>query len=591
MDRKHLLNIILTFVLGIAFLYLGLVVTFFFLDATFTPYQIALSLLPPSPSPAMIEMIMQQYGLNDPLFFRFLRYIGDFLVGQWGISSSVSSGAPVIDLLRSSVPHTIEILIFPLIVGIFLGYVFGRISNRTKRNWLKSGIQLLSAVGVAVPIFFFGMLLQYTLGYLYPVFPVVGYKTVFFPGPPLITGFMMLDALLSGNLPLVLDIREHYILPTIILSVAITALMTRAYSSNRAKDSYKKKTILSHTAKTSVVFGAIFTYLILIDVTFNLSGFGSIFITALMHYDYFLIKGFLFVFIILFAVTIIISNLIFSIYGLVKDKNQLPLKDIEEIVEREPSLSVWVDLKNYLNKIVRSPLTYIGLVAVLIPIIVAIFPELISGFTFEGANGIYMGAWDPPSPVHPLGTAKFGRDVLALVAYGIRDSLNFGLGAVLIGLIGGLIFGLLASKFNRVVHTITMSFMLIFYILPGILLVMFFTMLLGGTGFGLLMITTGLLLVPSFTRIIANTEFRIVPIGKKIISYVPLFTGFAILFYVSLGFLGIYDYQTINLGGLINIGRMHLFDAPWASFWPGAIIFFILIGLFALHEGLANSSR
>jgi ABC-type dipeptide/oligopeptide/nickel transport system permease subunit len=106
-----------------------------------------------------------------------------------------------------------------------------------------------------------------------------------------------------------------------------------------------------------------------------------------------------------------------------------------------------------------------------------------------------------------------------------------------------------------------------------------------------LMFTTGFLLIPSFTRIIANTEFRIIPIGKKIISYLPLFAGFAILFYVSLGFLGIYDYRTIQLGGLVSEGRMHWYDAPWASFWPGGIAFLIVISLFVLHEGLAKSSR
>ena len=147
-----------------------------------------------------------------------------------------------------------------------------------------------------------------------------------------------------------------------------------------------------------------------------------------------------------------------------------------------------------------------------------------------------------------------------------------------------------ASLFKRIVHKITMSFMLIFYVVPGILLVMFFTNITTTT-FGLLMFTTGLLLIPSFTRIIANSEFRIIPIGKKIISYLPLFAGFAILFYVSLGFLGIYDPRTIQLGQLVSLGRQHLYDAPWASLWPGFIAFILLTSLFVLHEGLAKSSR
>jgi ABC-type dipeptide/oligopeptide/nickel transport system permease subunit len=137
-----------------------------------------------------------------------------------------------------------------------------------------------------------------------------------------------------------------------------------------------------------------------------------------------------------------------------------------------------------------------------------------------------------------------------------------------------------------------MSVMLIFYILPGILLVLFLiTISPGGATFGLLMFTTGFLLIPSFTRIIANSEFRPIPILKKVISYMPLFAGFAILFYLPFGFLGFSDPQTIQLGRLVSEGRAHMYDAPWASFWPGFIAFILVTSLFVLHEGLAKSSR
>jgi peptide/nickel transport system permease protein len=228
---------------------------------------------------------------------------------------------------------------------------------------------------------------------------------------------------------------------------------------------------------------------------------------------------------------------------------------------------------------------------VLFFIFVAIFPELISGRSLAEAQGIYFGSWEPPSPDHLLGQGKFGRDVLALVAYGTRGTLTFGLGAVLIGLIGGLIFGPLASKFNRKGHTAIMSLMLVFSVLPGIVLVLLTVLLFGTSPFGLLMLTTGLLLIPGFTRIIANTEFRIVPIGKKIISYIPLFTGFAILLYATLGFLGFYDYRIISLGGLVNDARVMLFVAPWATFWPSTILFLIVASLFIFHEGLVKHSR
>jgi len=588
--RKHGVNLILMFVLALVFLYVGLVVTFFLVNSL--PGDIALCFLPPVYSPAEYQAVVQMLGLNDPLFFRFLRYIGEFISVDWGISCSVSAGAPVSVLLNDRFPRSIEFLSLPLLIGINLGFVFGKISKRTKHNWLKMGIRLLSAVGIAIPVFVFGMYLQYTLAFQADMFPAVGYKTPGYPNPPLITGFRILDSMISGQLYLAADTILHYILPGLVLTVAITALMTRVFDSKFVGHSEKKKTILSNTTKTSAVFGVILTYLILIEPTFNLHGFSSLFLSSLVQQDFFLLRGFMFMIIILYAITIFVSNVSFTLIGIVRDKIHPPKKELKVTTEREPRISGPIEFKNFLLKIIKSPVTIIGLVLVIIPIIVSIFPELISGVSFEDVNGIWPGAWSPPSPDHPLGTAKFGRDVLAQVAYGTRNTIIFGLGAVVTGLIGGVIFGPLASKYKRIAHPITMSVMLIFYVLPGILLVLFFVSNTpGGDIFGLLMFTTGFLLIPGFTRIIANSEFRIVPIIKKVLTYVPLFTGFAILFYVPLAFLGFYDPRIISLGGLISEGRAMMYVAPWAIFWPGGIAFLIVVSLFVLHEGLVKSSR
>lgn len=137
--------------------------------------------------------------------------------------------------------------------------------------------------------------------------------------------------------------------------------------------------------------------------------------------------------------------------------------------------------------------------------------------------------------------------------------------------------------------------MFIFYVLPAILLVMLLASIFTTQNyiykFGDLMFVSGLLLVPSFTRIIANTEFRIVSIGKKVISYMPLFTGYIIILYIALGYLEFFDPLRISLGDFLNYVTTQVNDAPWASFWPGLTAFLIVISLFTLHEGLVQHSR
>ncbi|MFX1447819.1 MAG: hypothetical protein ACFFCG_06755, partial [Promethearchaeota archaeon] len=440
-NRKHIINFVMTFVIGLAFLYLGLTITFILVKLM--PGDPALAYLPMSYTQEQYEAVRHYLGLDQPIIIQYFRYIGDLLTGNWGLSSSIS-GQPVRELIGERFPLTIEILILPLLIAANLGYLFGRISNRTKRNWLKMGIQLLSVVWIAVPIFGFGMFLQYTLAFQVDLFPAMGFKTASFPDPAHITGFRILDSLISGELYLAADTMLHYALPWIILTLLSTALITRVLSSKMAEDAYKKKTVLSNTAKTSGIFGILIIALILIDVNFNLPSFLRLFFNALISFDLFMIQGLTFVIIILFVTTIIISNLTFSIVTLVKDKRG-KFVEVEEFTEREPDTTIVIDLKNYSKKLVRSPLTIIGVVAVLIPIIVSIFAELISGYSFDGALGFYSGAWDPPSPSHLLGQTIYGRDVLALTLYGTGDALIFGIGAVFVGLIGGLIFGLLAQ--------------------------------------------------------------------------------------------------------------------------------------------------
>ncbi len=494
-----------------------------------------------------------------------------------------------IEMLSARIPRTIEFLILPLYTGTIIGYVFGRISNRAEERWIKMGFRLLGALGVAVPIIFSGMYLQYTFAYQIPILPAIHYKTIWYPDPAFVTGFRILDSIISGESYLAADTIVHYILPWFVLTFAITALITRVTCSQLSEDSYSKKKIISNTARTSAVFGLIFMYVILIETIFNLHGFSQSLLTAIVSLDILLLRACIIVILIAFIITLFISHLIFCLIRFLKDDIQ-PEKDLDDLTEREPRSSVRIELKNYGIKLVKSPLTIIGLVAVIVPILISIFPQLVTEYTFEEAIGFYAGPFGPPSPDHPLGQTNSGRDVLALVVYGTRDSLLFGFGTVIIGLIGGLIFGLLANKFNYIGHTLIMGLMLIFYVLPGILIIMFFTRILGST-IGLLIFTTGLLLVPRFTRIIASAEFRIVPIGKKILAYVPLFIGFSIILNIALGFLGFGDPVSINFGELIAMARVQMYNAPWASFIPGLVVFLLLIGLFVLHEGLAKHSR
>lgn len=136
-----------------------------------------------------------------------------------------------------------------------------------------------------------------------------------------------------------------------------------------------------------------------------------------------------------------------------------------------------------------------------------------------------------------------------------------------------------------------MGFLILFYIMPFFFLIPVITVAFGLT-YSTFLIVIGILLIPLFTWIFVRTEYKIFEILKKLIIYIPLFVGFTILIYVSLGFLGFYDHSIFHqLGRTISLGRGHIIDAPWTTLIPGIALFLLTLGLFLMYEGFQDYPR
>jgi len=257
-------------------------------------------------------------------------------------------------------------------------------------------------------------------------------------------------------------------------------------------------------------------------------------------------------------------------------------------------------IKEYLLNRLKSPFGILGAILVIFFIFIAIFPQAITQYSLSETFSPSSGAWNPPSSEHPLGQTESGLDVLALIIWGIRDSIILGFEAVLIGLIGGSIFGFIAGKFNRWGYKLIMGLMIFFYIFPGIVLFMLLIYIYGPFYEMIMIMTTiGILLIPSFTRVIANAisgEINIHKISKAVMSHIPLNFAIAIIIYTAIGFLGLIplefvlglENQTIQLGSIVSMGGQLLSEAPWASLWPGLTIFGIVLSFLLLHIGLQD---
>ncbi len=537
--------------------------------------------------PRYVPIMIPYYGPpitieQEPIVLRFINYLVSFFTGDWGTSVYVYEGAPVTYLLRSRVPRMIEILIVPVIGGFFLGKLLGKFVMSRKKEHSKKILNLCITIGFMTPIIWFGFLLQRNFVGIFPVQEWNGYF------PPLITGFSTLDSVITGNWRLLVQILVYSILPTGFLTLLITALFTKQTINNHDRTN-ENSSIISNTIRVGRLTGFIFMFYLIIDLTFTLRGFSSMLFYSIVSPDYFVLQGCMFTLLIGFLIIMFISNLIFIRKNpLVQDNVDASNLEMLENAKLNNSKGDLTQLKKLLLAKFKSPLSMTGVSLILFLVLISIFPQLITSYTLADITPPAWGdiPYAPPSPEHPLGTAKYGHDLLALVIFGIRDLLVSGGWTIIIGLIGGLPFGYIASKFNRSDKQIINMIMSLFCVFPGIV-VSIFMLSISRSDSSVQIFIIGMLLIPLFTHKIAHTKPRLPDILRELIVYIPFVFVFSSLLYTATGFLGFSDYRTVQLGNIIH-------DAiSWVDitklrpmFWPGVAIIVTQAGFILLHLGL-----
>lgn len=289
----------------------------------------------PDPLPEVVRQYNHLYGLDLPVVVQYFRYIGDLFSGNWGISISVAPQVPVWNLIASSLPRTIDLTVFSMIIASYVGVKIGVISA-THRNKLRdTAFRGMALIGVAVPIFFLGMLLQYSVAYLWPVFPGTYYKDASFEDPPFVSGFYWIDSIISGQFYKIPDYFYHLILPVFCLSFVTLAGIVRQTRSSmletlqqdyvrtaRAKGCKEKIVIHKHALKNSMIptvtviglnVAGLLAGAVLTETTFNLMGMGSLLVQAITLNDYWLINAVVFIITIIFVMANLITDLIYGI--------------------------------------------------------------------------------------------------------------------------------------------------------------------------------------------------------------------------------------------------------------------------------------
>lgn len=170
------------------------------------PYDVIDSLTTPNMSQAQIDLLRDRYGLNEPFFVQYLVWLKNIFKGDFGYS--LVSQKSIAEELAVRIPNTIRLVLPAYLTALFLAITLGLVAAANKGKFFDRLIDGIASVGIAVPTFWFAMILIYFFGYKLNWFSIIGMHTV---GK-------------EGDLS---DYLSHFVLPYVTLTIAFFPDLTR----------------------------------------------------------------------------------------------------------------------------------------------------------------------------------------------------------------------------------------------------------------------------------------------------------------------------------------------------------------------------
>ncbi|MEM1532618.1 MAG: ABC transporter permease [Desulfurococcaceae archaeon] len=285
--------------------------------------------------PAQLEEMRRMAGLDKPILVQYFDYLlGVILRGDFGKTLASPVGKPVSEYLWERLPATIELTIASFIVASLIGFITGVGGALRRGSRLDTLIRIYSILTYTLFIPVLGMGLQYLLGLKLKLFYISGRLS---PGihVPKVTGLLLLDSLLAGDLSAFTDALRHIVLPSLTLGIVLSGAYTRLIRNNLIEvlnsdfiRAYRARGIPDHRVTMYAIKNAfipVVTYMglqiamllggaILTETTFSWPGLGRFIYERIEYRDYSSIQGA----VILFAFIVGLMNLVVDImYALI----------------------------------------------------------------------------------------------------------------------------------------------------------------------------------------------------------------------------------------------------------------------------------
>ncbi|HIP94345.1 MAG TPA: ABC transporter permease [Leucothrix sp.] len=270
------------------------------------PIDPVLSIVGESASQSTYDAAYKELGLDRPLLVQFAYFLWDVAHGDFG--TSLLTARPVFDDLLRVFPATLELATMGTIIGVLIGVPLGVIAAVKQGSWVDHIARIVALIGYSMPVFWIGLIgllvLYGKLGWI----SGPGRLDIFYVDiVPSVTGMILIDSLLAGDMDIFKNAISHIVLPAGLLafySLAYISRMTRSFMLEQLDQEYITTARVKGLSETRVIwkhalgnvkvplvtvialsYAALLEGSVLTETIFAWPGIGSYITTALLSAD------------------------------------------------------------------------------------------------------------------------------------------------------------------------------------------------------------------------------------------------------------------------------------------------------------------
>ena len=309
-----------------------ILVSLVFIVLRVLPGDPAVAILREGASEEQLAAFRAAVGLDRPLQVQYFDFIAGILRFDFGIS--MTRDVPVAQEIKTFFPATVELALTSMLVTAMVGIFSGAYAAQHRKSSADYTIRVFSIILYSLPIFWFGLMLQMSLGANLGWLPVSGRLDPGMTPDHIITGMYTVDAIITGNWVLLKDALRHLILPSITLGLVLAGIFTRLTRANmldvleqdfitagRARGLRERVLVYRHGLRNAFIpivtllglqFALLLAGAILTETTFSWPGMGRLVVDRIYDRDFTTVQGAILFFALLVAGTSLVVDILYG---------------------------------------------------------------------------------------------------------------------------------------------------------------------------------------------------------------------------------------------------------------------------------------